>query len=131
VQRRHKTDPVPDENESNRLLREIRDILSEYKADAAEAKARMDARGMRGQSINYMNVVVGVFSTWIGIDLAIHPRNMLQMGEGVIIAVAGLLMAFQLRWPWRFSVRSLFIVTTLLAVVLGMIAWLDRAWIGK
>jgi hypothetical protein len=46
--------------------------------------------------------------------------------------VAGsLAMAFQLRWPWRFTLRSLFIATTFLAVVLGMIAWLDRAWIGK
>jgi hypothetical protein len=26
---------------------------------------------------------------------------------------------------------SLFIATTFLAVELGMIAWLDRAWIGK
>jgi hypothetical protein len=34
-------------------------------------------------------------------------------------------------WPWRFNLRSLFIATTFLAVVLGMIAWLDRAWIGK
>jgi hypothetical protein len=37
-------------------------------------------------------------------------------------------------WPrvkYRFSLRSLFIATTFLAVVLGMIAWLDRAWIGK
>jgi hypothetical protein len=32
---------------------------------------------------------------------------------------------------WRFSIRTMFIVTTILAVVLGMIAWLDRAWIGK
>jgi hypothetical protein len=31
----------------------------------------------------------------------------------------------------RFTLRSLFVVTTFLAVVLGMIAWLDRAWIGK
>ena len=39
---------------------------------------------------------------------------------------------FQLRWtPWRFALRTLFIVTTFLAIVLGMIAWLDRAWIGK
>ena len=32
---------------------------------------------------------------------------------------------------WRFTLRSLFTATTLLAVVLGMIAWLDHAWIGK
>jgi hypothetical protein len=34
-------------------------------------------------------------------------------------------------WPWRFTLRSLFIATTFLAVVLGMIVWLDPAWIGK
>jgi hypothetical protein len=41
-------------------------------------------------------------------------------------------MALQLRRPLRqFSLRSLFIATTFLAVGLGMIAWLDRSWIGK
>ena len=40
-------------------------------------------------------------------------------------------MALRLRWPWRFTLRSLFIATTFLAIVLGMIAWLDKAWIGK
>jgi hypothetical protein len=40
-------------------------------------------------------------------------------------------MLFRLRWPWRFTLRSLFVVTTFLAVVLGMIAWLDRGWIGQ
>jgi hypothetical protein len=33
--------------------------------------------------------------------------------------------------PWRFNLRSLFIATTFLAVVLGMIVWLYKAWIGK
>ena len=36
-----------------------------------------------------------------------------------------------LPWIKRFSLRSLFIATTFLAVVLGMIAWLDHSWIGK
>ena len=40
-------------------------------------------------------------------------------------------MILQLRWPWRFTLRSLFIATTFLAIVLGMIAWLDHSWIGK
>jgi hypothetical protein len=31
----------------------------------------------------------------------------------------------------RMSDRRLFIARTFLAIVLGMIAWLDRAWIGK
>jgi hypothetical protein len=35
------------------------------------------------------------------------------------------------RVKYRFSLRSLFIATTFLAVVLGIIAWLDRAWIGR
>jgi hypothetical protein len=33
--------------------------------------------------------------------------------------------------PWRFNLRSLFIVTTFLAIVLGMIACLDHSWIGR
>jgi hypothetical protein len=36
-------------------------------------------------------------------------------------------LALQLPWHWRLTLRSLFIATTFLAVVLGMIAWLDRA----
>jgi hypothetical protein len=40
-------------------------------------------------------------------------------------------MLFRLRWPWQFNLRSLFIATTFLAAVLGMIAWLDHSWIGK
>jgi hypothetical protein len=35
------------------------------------------------------------------------------------------------RVKYRFGLRTLFIATTFLAIVLGMIAWLDRAWIGK
>jgi hypothetical protein len=49
----------------------------------------------------------------------------------LVLATGWLAMAFRLRWPWRFTVRSMFIATTFLAVVLGIIAWLDRAWIGK
>jgi hypothetical protein len=49
----------------------------------------------------------------------------------LVLVSGSLAMAFQLRWPWRFTLRSLFIVTAFLAVLMGMIAWLDRAWIGK
>jgi hypothetical protein len=49
----------------------------------------------------------------------------------VTLLGGALAMVFQLRWPpWRFTLRSLFVLTTFLAVMLGMIAWLDRAWIG-
>jgi hypothetical protein len=47
------------------------------------------------------------------------------------VVSASLAMVFRLRWPIRFTVRGLLILTTFLAVVLGMIAWLDRAWIAK
>ena len=50
----------------------------------------------------------------------------------LLVLVSGsLAMIFRLRWPWRFTLRSLFIAMTFLAVVLGTIAWLGRAWIGK
>ena len=51
--------------------------------------------------------------------------NVLVFASGVLTVI------FRWRWPWHFSLRSLFIATTFLAVVLGMIAWLDQAWIGK
>jgi hypothetical protein len=49
----------------------------------------------------------------------------------VVLMSGATAMVCQLRWPPQFTLRSLFIVTTFLAVVLGMIASLDRAWIGK
>jgi hypothetical protein len=49
----------------------------------------------------------------------------------VVLSGGSLAMLFQVRWPPRFNLRHLFIPTTFLAIVLGMIAWLDRAWIGK
>jgi hypothetical protein len=49
----------------------------------------------------------------------------------MVLASGSLAMLFRLRWPWRFDLRSLFIATTFLAVVLGMTAWLDHSWIGK
>jgi hypothetical protein len=49
----------------------------------------------------------------------------------LVLATGSLAMLLRLAWPWRFTLRSLFIATTFLGVVLGMIAWLDRAWIEK
>jgi hypothetical protein len=58
--------------------------------------------------------------------------SILMLPYWFLVLVSGsLAMAFQLRWPPRFTIRSLFVATTFFAVVLGMIAWLDRAWIGK
>jgi hypothetical protein len=49
----------------------------------------------------------------------------------LVLATGSLAMLVRMQWPPQFTLRNLFIATTLLAVVLGMIAWLDRAWIGK
>jgi hypothetical protein len=58
--------------------------------------------------------------------------SMLFLPHWFLVLVSGsLAMAFQLRWPPRFNLRRMFVVTTFLALVLGMIAWLDRSWIGK
>jgi hypothetical protein len=64
------------------------------------------------------------YRTQIGTTLVL-PFWFLVLTNGLLT------MAFQLRWPPQFTLRSLFIVTTFLAIVLGMVAWLDRAWIGK
>jgi hypothetical protein len=49
----------------------------------------------------------------------------------IVLLIGGLSFLPWSRVKYRFSVRTLLIATTFLAVVLGMIAWLDRAWIGK
>jgi hypothetical protein len=47
----------------------------------------------------------------------------------LVLASASLALLLRMRWPWRFTLRQLFIVTTFLVFVLGMIACLDRSWI--
>jgi hypothetical protein len=49
----------------------------------------------------------------------------------LVVTFAGTSLLFWVPSSRRFSLRTLFIATTFLAVVLGMIAWLDGAWIGK
>jgi hypothetical protein len=49
----------------------------------------------------------------------------------LVLATGSLAMICQMRRPWRFTLRSLVIATTFLAVVLGMTAWLDHPWIGR
>jgi hypothetical protein len=74
----------------------------------------------------------GPFYQRLGSYLRINPSTVLMLPYWFLVLVSGsLAMIFRLRWPLQFNLRSLFIATTLLAVVLGMIAWLDRAWIGK
>jgi hypothetical protein len=64
-------------------------------------------------------------TTSLGFALLIIPFWFVALLGGTLA------MLFQLRWPLRFTLRSMFVFTTFLAIVLGMIAWLDRAWIGK
>jgi hypothetical protein len=44
----------------------------------------------------------------------------------LVLTTGSLAMLLRTRWPLQFTLRSLFIVTTFLAVVLGMIGWLDH-----
>jgi hypothetical protein len=48
-----------------------------------------------------------------------------------VFASGALAMLMQLRWPWRFNLRHLFIAITYPAIVLGLSAWLDQTWIGQ
>jgi hypothetical protein len=61
-----------------------------------------------------------------------------QVGSAVVfpywlfVLASGLLaMLFQLRWPWRFTLRQLLVVTAFVAAVLGMSAFVDKSWIGQ
>jgi hypothetical protein len=47
-----------------------------------------------------------------------------------VLVVGALSMLLRAKWPLRFNVLVLFAVTTLLAIVLGMIACLPRTWPG-
>ena len=69
----------------------------------------------------------------LGFSASIAPNAFMMLLPYwfLVLASGSLGMLFRLRWPWRFNLRSVFAATTFLAVVLGMIAWLDRAWIGK
>ncbi|HEY4235569.1 MAG TPA: hypothetical protein VGM76_19210 [Lacipirellulaceae bacterium] len=61
-----------------------------------------------------------------------HPGSISTAPFWVLVLASGsLAILLRLRSPLRFNLRGLFVVTTFLAIVLGMSAWLDRSWIGK
>jgi hypothetical protein len=86
-------------------------------------------------------------SIWTFSDLDFEPKFLLSIGFAavrtgtvsvvmlpywfLVLTSGSLGMITRARSAVRFNLRRLFIVTTFLAIVLGMIAWLDRAWIGK
>jgi hypothetical protein len=64
-------------------------------------------------------------------DLYVHSRcHRIPYWSTAITAAIVATVPWLRSISFRFSLRSLFIATTFLAIVLGMIAWLDRAWIG-
>jgi RsiW-degrading membrane proteinase PrsW (M82 family) len=61
------------------------------------------------------------------------PRQKWMLPYWFLVLASGLL-AIGLRTqspPWRFSLRTFLITTMFLAVVLGMMSWLDRSWLGQ
>jgi hypothetical protein len=89
---------------------------------------------------SFSTVLPNAFLPFFGFDeyfdgkiwpAVLATRSVLLPYWALVISSGSLAMIFRLRLPWRFTLRTLFIVTTFLAVVLGMIAWLDQAWIGK
>jgi hypothetical protein len=49
----------------------------------------------------------------------------------MVLASGSIALVLRMGWPPRFTIRSLFVVSTFLAMVLGMIAYLDRLWVGR
>lgn len=75
----------------------------------------------------------GVLEPWGFNDTWSSSSWVLMLPYWFLVAASGsLAIIFQTRWPpWRFTLRGLFVVTTFLAVLLGMVVCLDRAWIGR
>ena len=61
------------------------------------------------------------------------PRQKWMLPYWFLVLGSGLLaIGLRTQWPpWRFSLRTFLITTMFLAVVLGMMSWLDRSWLGK
>jgi hypothetical protein len=80
----------------------------------------------------------GGWSTRFGFVIKSQPNWKLQTISSLVLPYwflvltsGSLAMAFRMQWPPRFTVGSLFIATTFLATVLGMMGRLDWAWIGQ
>jgi hypothetical protein len=73
------------------------------------------------------------FSTVAGFGL-VRDRNVFTIMVPywfVVLIVGALSFAPWPRVNHRFSLRAMLIAMTLVAIVLGLIAWLDRAWLEK
>jgi hypothetical protein len=65
-----------------------------------------------------------------GIIAPVNPSLVVPHWFAIVLAGALALVPWS-RARCRFGLRSMLIAVTLLAIVLGIVAWLDRAWIGK
>ena len=84
---------------------------------------------MRRRLLNIASVVCLVLCVAL---MGMWARSYASLSySSLVLTSSGAAFLFQLRLPLQFGLRTLFMATTFLAVVLGMIAWLDRAWIGK
>ncbi len=61
------------------------------------------------------------------------PKQKWMLPYWFLVLATGLLaIGLRMQWPpWRFSLRTFFVTTMFLAVVLGMMTWLDRSWLGR
>lgn len=61
------------------------------------------------------------------------PRQKWMLPYWFLVLGSGLLaIGLRTKWPpWRFSLRTFLIATMFLAVVLGMMSWRDRSWLGR
>jgi hypothetical protein len=88
----------------------------------SQLESRLEYQDDNGQKTDARWVHIMRYSTF----------NELDIPYWLLVLISGLsAILLHLGQPWRFTLRHLFIMTTFLAVLLGMIAWLDRAWIGK
>src|SRR5262249_53550893 len=88
-----------------------------------------DEIGVHGE----MHLVGSTILNIMGTELRANPRAVIAAVPYwfLVLITGSLAMICRLRWPPQFTLRNLFIATTFLAAVLGMSAWLDRAWIGS
>jgi hypothetical protein len=112
-------DEFPPENGSA-LTSEGSEFMSERISDVPEFPREGLSRGRWS--------VLGFQGTYRWDDLAIMFATPYWL---LVLTSGSLAMLFRVHWRPRFTLRHLFIATTFVAVVLGIIAWLDRAWIGR
>jgi hypothetical protein len=78
--------------------------------------------GWRMESVHATNLPGGARWTWT------PTLRAAQLPDWCAVLVfATFAIIPWIRWPSRFSLRTLLIATTLIAVVLGIIAWMSRA----